>query len=567
MATSVGLEIGTAGFKLAVLEGSPKKVKVKDFILHHYGEKGQPHPGEEGVIAQVQQIFKKNRIPRSNLITEIPGQNCILREITVPFTREDQIRKTIKFQAESHFHSISIDEILVEYYKFEEIGDKSNLLIAGLRKSLMEKHLQFLKRCEIDPVAVDLDMAATFNTFSRMGLFRGKKGVLVVDLGEGFLKILVVINGKIRTLRSLRLKIGPRRLAEPEEGAAGAAEDEFHYSELEGSLLPEDRDFLFDGYDEEGAFETGKLPVVILDEAEAAIFELTEEGGAAGGREPHLDKIFLEIDRTLASVSLAEPIGLICLTGEKSGMPGIEEQFQDYFQIETVKAKIRSAFPGPLPKEKAEALNTSGAAVLGLALKGLGYDEAGFNFRKEEFEYLGKFEKLKKGLACTLCLFFILFALLTYRLQLEERWYADKYKGIRANQQRIYYALFPEKTLDPRRQVISLLREDKVNLERGQGHIRGIPKITSALDKFLDFALGVQRSRITFKLIKATFVHESSTVTGKIENQQDAFAIERQVNQSKLVRMNVKRLAPSKKGGFDLDIGLKDRKEGEKGGR
>ncbi len=46
----------------------------------------------------------------ARVVSSVRAQDCMIREITVPFVEEDKLRKTIKYQAESFFTSHSIDD-------------------------------------------------------------------------------------------------------------------------------------------------------------------------------------------------------------------------------------------------------------------------------------------------------------------------------------------------------------------------------------------------------------------------------------------------------------------------
>ncbi|MCW8141296.1 MAG: pilus assembly protein PilM, partial [Planctomycetota bacterium] len=214
---SVGLEMGNNAIKLAVLEGGRGAFKLRGFEVHRSdAKKGE---AEDDIVSVVDAALKRLKVPRNQVVASIRAQDCAIREITVPFTDEDKIRKTVKYQAENYFTSMSIDDLIIEYSKFAEVDQKSKLMVAGIKKAHIERRLEFLQECGIDPVSIDLDVAALYNTLAHVGTFEGKGAVLIVDIEADTLRIGVVDGGKLRLARAVRMQLGSMRL----EKAGGRA--------------------------------------------------------------------------------------------------------------------------------------------------------------------------------------------------------------------------------------------------------------------------------------------------------------------------------------------------------
>src|SRR5204863_3980743 len=69
------------------------------------------------VLTALRQALHEARAPRNSVCLALPAEFCTLREITVPFTEDDQIKKVVKFELEPHLHSASIDEVVMDYVK------------------------------------------------------------------------------------------------------------------------------------------------------------------------------------------------------------------------------------------------------------------------------------------------------------------------------------------------------------------------------------------------------------------------------------------------------------------
>lgn len=427
MALSCGLEIGSNVVKLAVLDGNARASRVVDFVVKRL-EGGKKGEAEADVVSAVKELLKKHRVPLGNVVASVRAQEAVIREITVPFTRDDQIAKTIKFQAENYFHSTSIDDLVIEYLKFAELEGKSKLLVAGIKKAHIERKLRFLEECGVDPVAIDLDLAALYNAYHHAGVFEGKGLVLVVEIEADQLKIALVEDGKLRLARAIRVRTGSIRADAKRSGR-----------------MKSERLSTESGESEIGTEDSARLPVVILDDDEG--FSLEDSQVTEEERDDFLGKIFLEIDRTCAAVAQKRPIELIALTGASCALDGIEKIFEEHFEIPAQRIDLAQRYGIADKKQKGEtSLSLQGATAIGLALKGLGVDAAGMDFRQEEFKFRGKYEGLKKGVACALCLLFTLTFVFAFGLKQRLKERRNTYQGVRHLQEQVYTVLFPDLT-------------------------------------------------------------------------------------------------------------------------
>jgi len=421
---AVGLELGAHVIKIAVVEGGRGSARVRDFeVLKIDAKKGET---EDDIVSVVDEAFKRLKAPRNEVVASVRAQDCMIREILVPFSDEEKIRKTVKYQAENYFTSVSIDDLIIEYSKFAEVEAKSKLMVAGIKKAHIARRLGFLEECSIDPTAIDLDVAALYNTYAELGTFEDMGAALIVEVEADTLKVGVVEEGKLRLARAIRMRVGSMKLDKARAGGGGGRSGE-------------------SGIYDTAADESARLPVVILDEGDDEAFSLEDSGISDTEREGIIHRIFMEIDRTVASVNLNHEVEQICLTGASCALDGIEELFSEHFEIPAARIDIASQLGGaPDKKEKGRtSLSLEGATAIGLALKGLGVDHAGMDFRQEEFGYSGTFQQLKRGLACTLTLLFALVFLYAFGLKQELREKTERVMALKAMQRNLYTVLLP----------------------------------------------------------------------------------------------------------------------------
>lgn len=215
------------------------------------------------------------------------------------------------------------------------------------------------------------------------------------------------------------------------------------------------------------------------------------------------------------------------LTGGGSEAKGITEAFAEHFEVDARTLEPAGVGLSKLKKEQRAALRTVGGTALGLALKGLGVDAAGFDLRKEEYAFAGTFERLKSGLACSLVLLFVLFFLVAYRYQIVETGNLyTKQQRIQLYQREVFRAVFAE---DPGRgSVYTNLKNREAGMKRRLG--QDVPDVVSTLDMLRDVAAAAKASGREFKLKVVSLNQKQVSIVLAIDKRNDVYDLKEKLN-------------------------------------
>ena len=384
MSLILGLDIGSTTITGAVFSGNQKKFRMVDFFLEeippvHAGDysDGDEYVPTMSAAEVLAGVLKERNLKDIDVVTSVDAKDCIMREISVPFTRDEQIRKTVFFEAENYFTGFDLENTVLDHIKTGEDDGSSSLIVSALNNDNIEAHLDFFKDVSIDPVSVDLDTCALFNAYKVSSVYDPDKTALVVDMGTTSTKIVLVEGGELRKMRSCRLETGvsaaarmllaSREAAEAEgdtgedsaAAATGAPVDD-RLKEIETSL---------DIFEDEETSPSGSMEDVGIDElppeADDAGAEAEGEdyqGMFPGQAEPeefnyeeYLARISLEIQRSLAGVSLGSSVERVVITG---GMSSREEAVAFLTPLTSLSRSVSSNF-------------TSSAATMRLNLAGV----------------------------------------------------------------------------------------------------------------------------------------------------------------------------------------------------
>lgn len=480
MARYAGLEIDRDTLRLAIFDGSPKSYSLVDFIEEDISAESEEERREiiDEVLSEITST-KENR--GIEFVSCLDARSATLREITVPYTREDIIEKTIRFEAESYLHAHAIDDVIIEFLKCNEIDDSSRLILCAMQKSHILRHLEDLKKPDVDPVTIELDATALATSFQNTPLYNGEQNVLLIELQPDYSRLVFLEKDRIAKIRSFWSRRAaqerPDRLLGGSDGDAGAGSPpplsstgngggsslgpngtsdgdaavaakaneavakgdiETRFEEIERSLMELDRI-------EEG--DADEVPIAIVNDDEYLRLSGSPSGRASAGAAQEtsvaseatgaataiappavgdpLDRLFLEIERTFAGYVLNNPIDLVVVTGacaeELNAVPRIAERFE----VDAVPFDMSDSFEITWTGDRA-ALATRGTVACGLALRALGKGATSFDLRKDEFVFERRFEKLMPsltllGLVC--CVITLLWSVMLY------------HKSVRLNQE------------------------------------------------------------------------------------------------------------------------------------
>ncbi len=409
MATYVGLELGSAEARILEAEGSAKKLKVTNFA------RVELEPPKEGPVAAVLDKDAGDRIDKAISAAKFSREPVamswdsgltIFREMELPFTGDEQIRKVIKYEAESHLLNCDINDVVVCHYKLAEGKEKSRLMVMAANKEQLLNRIEVVGRAGVDPQLVDLDVMAAFNALNALGYVNEHKTLMVLDCGRRLTTVLLIADGRLVSGRAIRigsdqittrlahdLETDPKVIADQAKKLLGNPDAQDDLMVPAASVAPV-------AHGDAEKSETAKAPVEL-----ARDLALQRVGDFYG-------KLTREIKRTLVSQKLAAPIEVIYATGPGSLLPGFAEHVAQKLGINAPMKPLDlfARVEHSLTPDQAKAVEVEALTALGLAFKMAGFDSTSVDFRQEEVRYTKKFDQVKEPLIyfCAVILMFVL---------------------------------------------------------------------------------------------------------------------------------------------------------------
>ncbi|MCE9635912.1 MAG: pilus assembly protein PilM [Planctomycetes bacterium] len=566
MAKALGIDIGWHACKVAVVDGGPKGARLVRYAEVAYDAPQGQDPSEEVIVAALRRALSDAKGPKGAASFAVPAEQCILREITVPFDNDDQIAKVVKFEFEPHLHQGAIEDVVLDFVRTGPARAGSRVLCIAALKTLIRARLARLTAVGVDPLHLDVDVAALFNVAKQSGALEEHPNCLVIDIGARTTKAVAIRDGQLRVARSIRL------------GAKGA--DARLDAQFDG-----DRDAARRALETATGVESLAAPAAGSDgpstvEIVASVHEV-EAAVARAVQDDFLSRVLRETQRSLPATSTDKPLTRVFLTGGGARHPRARERIAAHFGVEVADLPVFAKIEHKLPPSDAARIATSGAVAIGTALKVMGVDDGDVDLRQEEFRFSRTFDRVKTALAIgsTLLFFGVFLAVLESHL---------KYTKVQLDAAQLKRTMVKELETDvfaaysqvpkPRPRVGSAdsdatmyFAQSKAYVKTIQGHLKNelglatdVPPIRSCLEIWTAVTKGLQDARdkekVEFLLVKdERYWQDRGDLTVVVGDLPDGDRIAKQLRLRKEIISDVEIGAPKATKDGKQEITLKMR--------
>ncbi|MEQ1631644.1 MAG: pilus assembly protein PilM [Planctomycetota bacterium] len=427
MVRSVGIDAGDYSVKVVELDGSYKKLR----LLSCWTERVVATSHDEEVRADAAAIavaagIKANKMSGDSVLGH-PCREAVLRTIDVPFKGADAIRKVIKSEVESAIHSHAVDDMVVDFLEVGGVETGSRVLVAAVPKQGLRTVLTALEGAGVEPQRVDLDTMALYRVAAWCGAFAVPASVAialaegevpaalpvvdpnakasvtaVLDLGSRSTRVLLVENGRLLDMRTLRL--GDSSIVDSLVRLHGIPLDAAR--DAVRACLIERSDFQIEVSDQPvavAAKEGEDAPVP----AAATLRQVIVPVAAVDAElQAYVARISREFIRFLAASGRANSIEALWITGGACRLEGVLPMLREVFGAEPRELDVLGQLKHSLTQEEADAVAPQIAVAVGLALANIG-GPAGYDFRREDLAFTRGFDRIKfpMAIACMVALF------------------------------------------------------------------------------------------------------------------------------------------------------------------
>jgi type IV pilus assembly protein PilM len=227
----IGLDIGATAVRAAeIRQNPPTLARVAQVRL----APGRVENGEvrdpQAVAAALQELWQVGRFRGRQVHLGIGSQRVVVREVTLPWLAEKELRASLPFQIQEHV-PIPVDEAVLDYQVIEELEVDGRrvvrLLLVAAQRSLILSLVEAADQAKLIPMGVDIVPFAVMRSVGKIGGLglEGDEGdEAVVDVGSDTTSITIHREGLPRFVRIL--SGGGREITDAIARTTGVGEEE-----------------------------------------------------------------------------------------------------------------------------------------------------------------------------------------------------------------------------------------------------------------------------------------------------------------------------------------------------
>lgn len=187
--TNIGIDIGNSSIKLVELLPlrKEKKFKLLNFV-------SQPISGKnKGEV--LTEIAAKLKLKNKFVNVAMGGESVIVRLITIPKMSKEELRSSLRFEAEK-FIPFDIKDVEMQTHVLEDNlkDNKMKVLLAAVKNKDIEALVNVIIGAGLNPRVIDVESFALYNAYE-VNHSNLKETCLLLNVGEKFSNINVIEEG------------------------------------------------------------------------------------------------------------------------------------------------------------------------------------------------------------------------------------------------------------------------------------------------------------------------------------------------------------------------------------
>jgi type IV pilus assembly protein PilM len=196
--TAVGLSIGSSSIKLVELKKSGKAWKLLHFGMVQLPEEAivnREITNSIAVVDSLRNLISQMKLKSKNVCTSLSGTSLIIKRMQLEVPNLRDLQDQVFWEAEQYI-PFDISEVVMDYHILNRSKDaKTDVLLVAAKKSMLDSYTSCISEVNLKPKIVDIDYFAAQNAFETNYQPNPSEAVVVLDVGAGSSKFVVVQGG------------------------------------------------------------------------------------------------------------------------------------------------------------------------------------------------------------------------------------------------------------------------------------------------------------------------------------------------------------------------------------
>jgi len=192
-----GLDIGDSCIRLAQLSRDAQGIKLENFAFDELPLQSDS-VNSFTLVTVIRELVKKSGIDSHKVVVNLYGTDPILKFISLPSMSDEELKKTIKWEA-AKFIVYDLDKMVIDYAvlnEAEEAGKKKlNVAVAASTKEFVLNEINLLREAGLEAVTIEVDTLAQLYMTKVNDVFKDNELAVLIEFGARKTSINVIDSG------------------------------------------------------------------------------------------------------------------------------------------------------------------------------------------------------------------------------------------------------------------------------------------------------------------------------------------------------------------------------------
>lgn len=193
------IDVGATSIKMIKVRTGINDFQVKSLSIEEIDLTNPDY--RDAASSAMKKMLSEDPIKGYTVVTNLPMENAIIRNITFPFNDVEKIAEAIPFEAEENV-PFRLDELAMDFQSLHsDKKDEGRVLLAAARKSAVNDHVKLLHEADIMPVQMGLESNSLFGCYRYFNRVANET-ILQLDMGYSKSIINIIRDGHLQYTRS-----------------------------------------------------------------------------------------------------------------------------------------------------------------------------------------------------------------------------------------------------------------------------------------------------------------------------------------------------------------------------
>ena len=199
----IGFDIGKTAIRATQIYCKGREIVIEKCFELPIQTSNTPSEYQERASIAIKNILEQARY--DVIVSSISSSQAIFKELKLPFTGIDTIKKVIGFEVEPLL-PFSLNDAVIDCIitKENSTENSSEVLVGAVQNQFIAQHLALFEAAGVQPEQVTIDLFALYGLYKLIPAYTNQKGgVVLLEIEAQSTRMAYIYDGQLRFIRTL----------------------------------------------------------------------------------------------------------------------------------------------------------------------------------------------------------------------------------------------------------------------------------------------------------------------------------------------------------------------------